>query len=310
MTSPRRASRVTGISDDEVPDVEVVKKPKRSEGPVMLEMDTLRNLLQEQSQGLLQSHQRQLDQAVDRMEKRQEDMFRTMTGRLDEAATKMEQMESVVEALSKRVHVLENAKENSTKASSETSSRMTLVFGGWPRESRRQDILSDLQRALRETRAETFLDDDPFTTGARRSIALANFYARGGEDMGLVKRRMHNVISAFNKTEPKTTAGARIWTSFSKTQQERRKGAHATWIKRILRALNVDEAHAAIDVEHSTGSSWLGGTKVSGIGQVDKDHLFVQDKEGEQHWLHVAGIARELGMTTVEVEKAIHDTQR
>ena len=301
MASPRRANQigVTGISDDDVPDVEVVKKPKRSEGPVMLDMDTLRGLLQEQSQGLLSSHQRQLDQAVSRMEKRQEDMFRTMTGRLDEAATKMEHMQSVMESLSKRVTVLENAKDCSTKAPSETSTRMTLVFGGWPRETRRQVILQDLQRALKETQTVTMLDDDPFTTGPRRSIALANCWPRSGEEMAHVKRRMHNVISAFIRAEPKTSSGERIWTSFSKTQQERKRGAHATWIKKILKALNVDEAHSAVDVERSTGSSWLGSTKVSGIGKVEKDNLFVQERTerttgctwvaspGSWEWLHL-----------------------
>ena len=43
MASPRKASTAMGISDDDVPDVEIVKKPKRSEGTVvMLDMDTLR----------------------------------------------------------------------------------------------------------------------------------------------------------------------------------------------------------------------------------------------------------------------------
>ena len=198
------------------------------------------------------------------MERSQEDMFRTMTGRLDEAASKMEQMEQTIDSRSKRVVALEAGKDSSTKAPSESSPRMTLVFGGWPRESRRQDILHDLQRALKEAGAETYFDDDPFTTGARRSITLANFWPRAGEESTLVKRRMHNIISAFNRTAPKTSAGARIWTSFSRTPAERRRGAHATWIKKILKALNVDEAHAAVDVEHLTGSSWLGGTKVSG----------------------------------------------
>ena len=307
MASPRRSTVVAGISDDEVPEVEVVKKPKKAEAPVLLEMDVLRSLLQEQPQGLLKSHQRQLDQAVDRMEKRQEDMFRTMTGRLDEAASKMEQMESAMDVLTQRVNALENAKENSTKAPSESSSRMTLVFGGWPRESRRQAILSDLQKALRLTETESLPDDDPFTTGARRSIALANFWPRSGEETSLLKRRMHNVISAFNKHAAQTSTGTRIWTSFSKTPQERKRGAHATWIKKIPRALNVDEARSAVDVEHSTGSSWLGSTKV---GSVDKDNLFVQDKDGETHWLHIGGIARELGIATAEVEKAIKETQR
>ena len=310
MTSPRRGPGVTGISDDDVPEVEVVKKPKRAESPVMLDMGTLRALLQEQSQGLLQSHQKQLDQAIDRMEKRQEDMFRTMTGRMDEQATKMEHMESVMETLNKRVQALEASKEGSTKASSEAGGRMTLVFGGWPRETRRQAILQDLQRALKETNTEPMLDDDPFTTGARRSIALANFWPRQGEQPSLLKRRMHNVISAFVKVAPKTSDGVKIWVSFSKTPQERRRGARATWIKKILKALNVDEAHAGVDVEHSTGSSWLGSTKVSGIGAVDKDNLFVRDQEGEQHWLHVGGISRELGMAASEVEQAVKDTQR
>ena len=310
MASPRKGREVTGISDDDVPDLEVVKKPKRSESHVLLEMSTLRGLLQEQSQGLLHSHQKQLDQALARMEKRQEDMFRTVTGRLDETNTKMEHMESVVEALSKRVVALESARDTSTKAPSDTAARMTLVFGGWPRESRRQVILQDLQKAIQETHTEAYFDDDPFMTGARRSIALSNFWPRCGEEHTLLKRRMHNVISAFLKNAPKTAAGARIWASFSKTPQERRRGAHATWIKKILKALNVDEAHAGVDVEHSTGSSWLGSTKVSGIGSTDKDNLYMQEKDGEQHWLRVGGISRELGMAPSEIEQAIRDTQR
>ena len=104
MTSPRRAPGVMGMSDDEVPEVEVVKKPKRSEAPVMLDMDTLRGLLQEQSQGLQQAHQQQLDRALSKMEKKQEDMFRTVTGRLDDATTNMEHMEGVIDALSRGCH--------------------------------------------------------------------------------------------------------------------------------------------------------------------------------------------------------------
>ena len=187
---------------------------------------------------------------------------------------------------------------------------MTLVFGGWPRESRRQTILQDLQKAIRETDTESLMDDDPFTTGARTSIALANFWPRSGEESTLLKRRLHNIISAFNKTAPKNSSGNRIWTSFSKTQQERKKGAHANWIKRLLKHLNVDEAHAAVDVEHSTGSAWLGATKVAGSGHVDKDDLYVDDKDGDRLWLHVGGIARELGTATAEVDRAVQETRR
>ena len=124
----------------------------------------------------------------------------------------MPSAEGVIDALSKRVVALEAIRGTSTKAPSDAGPRMTLVFGGWPRESRRQSILQDLRRALKETQTETFLDDDPFTTGPRRSIALANFYPRTGEENSLLKRRMHNVISAFNKVGPKTSTGARIWT--------------------------------------------------------------------------------------------------
>ena len=83
MPSPRKT--VPEGSDSELEEAKGSKKSRKSvetsSDRVVLEMSTLRLLLQEQSEGLLAAHDKQLDRAVKDMEAKQEAMFRTLHGR-------------------------------------------------------------------------------------------------------------------------------------------------------------------------------------------------------------------------------------
>ena len=73
----------------------------------------------------------------------------------------------------------------------------TLIYGGWARDTRRPDLLHELQKALVSLGVAAELDDTPFATGARRSIALSGFKERPGETYMDMRARMQKVIRAF-----------------------------------------------------------------------------------------------------------------
>ena len=309
MTSPRKQA---GISVDEIPDYEMNKKQKAEHGVVSLEMTALRGLLKGQSDGIMQANQRQLDQAVQRLESKQADMFQTLHPRIDATSQKVDDMEERLALYEKRLAKMEEGSTNAgSEAAAQTSTHMSLVFGGWGRETRRHVIIADIQKAIDATGTKSLFDDMPFTTGPRRSVALANFRPRAQEDTSLMKRRMLDIITRFNKEEPNTALGKRIWATFSKPLRERLRGSPCSWIKPVLGHLNIDLQHAALDLEHSTVSVWLGATKIGGIGAMEgKTGLYIDERNSEQPWIHVAGIAAELGVPTKDVEEAIQSTQK
>ena len=71
--------------------------------------------------------------------------------------------------------------------------RSTLVFGGWSTDTRRQVLLHQLDKALQGLHLKSSLDSDPFTTGARRSVALCQFRTRAQESPGDARQRMLHV---------------------------------------------------------------------------------------------------------------------
>ena len=271
MASPRRG--LDGISDDDIDNESGAKKLKTNPDVVMVDITTLRSLLQEQAAGIVQQQQGQRDSVAKRMEDKQTAMFRTLHTRIDATSDKVEALESQMAEFKERLDKLETAKASAqpTSAAQVNGDRKTLIFGGWPRNSRRGVILEDLGKALAELKVDSQLDDSPFCTGARRSIGMANFWPRNGEGPDQLKKRMFKIISVFNEKYPMNSFGKKIWVSFkfSKPQQERLRGAHAAWARRVLQELKIDLTYAALDVECATASAWLGNSKIAGMDKVE-----------------------------------------
>ena len=59
---------------------------------VTVDVRTLRDLLQEQASGILQSHRGQLDSVAKRLEGKQQEMFRTLRTRIDQASDKVDRL--------------------------------------------------------------------------------------------------------------------------------------------------------------------------------------------------------------------------
>ena len=102
-------------------------------------MKTLRDLLQEQPSEILQSHQGQLDSVAKRLEGTQQEMFRTLRTRIDQASDKVDRLESKMSTLEEQLEQLEKGQQAARPVASGTGSedRATLIFGGWPKNSKR-----------------------------------------------------------------------------------------------------------------------------------------------------------------------------
>ena len=137
----------------------------------------------------------------------------------------------------------------------DTPDRSVWRLGGRQQAS---TILSELGTAL--DRANVRVRSTK--TGAGRSVSLRNFFPR-----------------SVNSGNYKTGAGKRIWVPFSKSKPERLRGAHASWVCRILSELQIDLAHLALDAEYGTASTWLGASKITGLEKLDhQEGIYIDDR--------------------------------
>ena len=259
MASPRKKHDQYDISDDEGMG-ENVKKPKTEANLVTLEMNALRNLLHEKAEQITQAQQKNMDTAMQRMEDKHQALFATLHTRLDATDTRVETLQGVVTELQGRLAALEKRPTPSTTSTSEGPERdrsRTLVYGGWEKGTRRPVILQDVTRALKQLGLEALTDNEAFTTGPRRSVALMHFQLRKEESPEGLRQRMYSVVKGFVDGQLQSCQQKRMWCSFSKPIETRRKGAHAAWLKRALTSLGTDLADKMVDFEYHSGSVWV-----------------------------------------------------
>ena len=199
---------------------------------------------------LLESQQCHLQQVLEGRDVEFKKRFTRMDERMDKHEEQVTEIRKLVEDLARA-----RSDGGSTGyGDSADRHRMTLVWGGWPRESRRQAVLQP-HLVLNRLQVRSLLDADPWTTGPRRGVALANFSWRPGEAEHEVRKRMHQVVVKFANSDA-LLQGRRIWCFFSQTPEERR-ASHASLIKRTVQRI-AKEATDDLDIEYQTGTVWLG----------------------------------------------------
>ena len=153
----------------------------------------------------------------------------------------------------------------------------------------------------------------PFTTGARRSMALSAFKQRPGESFADMRARMHQVVLAFSTGGQLTKAGGKAWCSYSKTRAERAKGAHAGWIKRVVGHLK-PEMISTLDVEWSSGSVWQdslwGSSDLPVPPGTDMRGVLVRDDLEAKPWVSAKLMAADLKLRERDVRACLEELQR
>ena len=296
------------------------KKEKTVGDTVTLEVAKIRDLLVEQSKELLEAQKTQLDTAMKDMEGRfdvrvshVEGQVATLTGQNAALETKVGELEQALQELAGAVKAGAHKPAGGNLDSDRR--RATLVIGGWPRDSRRQTILKELGEAFRKLNLQDQVDEAPFCTGPRRSIALMPVNLRTNETEAEKRARMFKFVSAFASNEILSGSGTKLWCSFSKTPEERSVAAHAALIKRVVASFDSTLAQESLDFEYKTGTAW-GPEYMLGSANLPippkHDHKGI-DYEGEapfRRWIDVGLIAALVGKSAKKVREAVEQCRR
>ncbi|CAE7662879.1 unnamed protein product [Symbiodinium sp. CCMP2456] len=273
----------------------------------------LEELLAKQTATFLQQQKQQLDEGLKDLE------LRTVK-RIEGVQAGVDKLAGRADAAEERVQVLEKALADLTalvKQGGGTSAvgrvpkavderrKGTLVFGGWPRESKRVTILTELAEALKKVDLLGAMDDKPFCTGPRRSVVLLNMPLRQEEDDQARRQRMFSFVTRFQETEITCSAGTRLWCSFSKSPEERAVAGHASWVKRTVQAL--PGGHAAdLEFEYKTGTVWMDQGMVASARlpfppKTDIARVHVEEDNILKPWVNVGLIAQVCGVSPRDV---------
>ena len=314
-------TRVPESSDDE----DGSPKRRRHEHPVSpmrrspdssgsFDWGMLRQMLQEQKADIIAASQEQTTGLLRRLDEKYEQRFLKVEQGCEGLLGKVSTIDS------RRTRVEELLRSGGGVASAgdggslDAKRKFTLVFGGWNQDTQRRVIVSEVEEALDRLDLRRHLDSSPFTTGPRRSVALLYFGPRAGEPESDRKGRMHDVLQALLQAKPVTSHGKKMWVALSRSKQERDVSGHCSWLKRTLASFG--QSHVdGLDVEYSSGTSWMGDHMVASsmrsppvTGQ-DGD-LVWDDRKVCRPWVHVALIARITGISTVDLRSALDEFKR
>ena len=280
------------------------KKQKPSEEA--LSMASIRGLLAEQSLALLQAQQQQITSALSAFEERQ-------SGRMDKVETQLElqgatmgEVQGQIKELQERLAKVETG---GTAVIAGPDRKSTLVFGGWAADTRKGVLLEQLDQALKGLQLKGTLDSAPFTTGARRSVALCQFRRRAQETDGDVRQRMIHVIQVINTSQVQLEGAARpLWASFSKSPEERGRAALAAVVRKAILRM-APERMPDVDVEYPTGRTWVKEDQISGMGEPPDDvrGAKIVTTKGGKGWLDERTLSKWLNVELGELQQLVSE---
>ena len=105
-----------------------------------------------------------------------------------------------------------------------------------------------------------------------------------------------------------------MFATYAKTKAERDIAGHASWVKRAVAEISPQSVRE-LDVEYRTGGVWMGSSFVASAtnphppGVADQDLLWDDHRLGKA-WVHVGGLARELGVSGEALGKCLEEARR
>ena len=289
--------------------------PKRSRGHPsgghaggsdLLTVDGLRMLLEEQSKGLLQAQQNQLSATLAAWEGKQAERLERIESRMDGATDQVEGLQRQVKEIADRLSKVEAQPSGGGHG---PDRRHTLVFGGWQEGTRRTTLLYQLQQAISQLGLTKDFDQEPFCTGARRSVSLCVFRRRQGEDEGHLRDRMLHILQVINASKVSLEGAARpLWCAFSKSPEERGKASLATVVRKAVLRFAPSRI-SDVDVEYATGRSWIKEDQLTGMN----DHTSVPrgvrqvSTRGGDGWIDEKTLAKWVDTDVAEVRGLIDE---
>ena len=294
------------------------KKPRKHASAITVDLETLKGLLADQAAQINETQRACLSQAVTGLradfEAHRDELKRDLHG----TSLRVTAVEEKMSAMQDRLAKLERGDRPAAGSAGTMDDRhkFTLVYGGWPKDSARKDILQSLEQTFDRLELTSLLDTKAFTTGPRRSMALQTFLVRPDETFVSMRNRMSVVIAAIANTTIFLGPGDsnKLWASYSKPKEARLNGGHSAWVRRLVRAVDSTQEQF-LEAEYSTGSCWLHGKRVcAAIDKMPdegvKGDFIVDDTKPQKPWIAAKLIADLLKVTKGEVNRAAANTKR
>ena len=285
------------------------KKPRLGASNSDLTVDMMRALLAETRDSLMLSTKEVIRSEVAALEDRQEVRLKKLDDTVAGQGGRLAEMEKQLSTLQGRMDKLEDG--GSTTASSDLSDsgrKLTLVVGGFPRDSRKQVVLETVQKMIQDLRLDNQLDRSPFCTSPRTSFCLLPFTRRVGESYAEARDRMHKAMGVMIRSQTMVDGSKRpLWVGPSKTKEERAVAAHCSFIRKVVAYFSPDRV-ADIDSDYGRGTAWLGRSKLGCAKSQpgDSDHkIFRFVSKPNEPWIDLSAMASELQSDVDEVESYV-----
>ncbi|CAE7946760.1 Ank3 [Symbiodinium sp. KB8] len=269
-------------------------------------IEAIQELLAQQSATLMEAQRSTISQ----LEARQNEKIQALDSKIGRQGTVTDNLCQAVRDLESRLSKVEQSKGAIGPGGVQTDPRyrLTLVFGGWGKQTRRHIILHQLSEAIDKLNLKQYIDSAPFTTGPRRSVALCNFHVKEDETPGDTKTRMFAVIQAVNAAKASLQGGDRpLWCSFSRTTEERGKAAVPGFVKKVV-LTHRPESKGELDVEYASGMSWMGEHQLSGMGdKPEGDGVAMVETRAGKGWIDVKRLADATGVSSATVQEMVDE---
>ena len=166
----------------------------------MVDLESLKGLLAEQAAQINESQRASLAEFVQGIRREMDDHRREVRHELEARDTKVQAIEDKVEGLAGKVDkLLQGGVERAGGVThDEERHKYTLVYGGFPKDTPRAELLKKLEDAMGQLDLKSLLDSPAFTTGPRRSLALQTFHIRPNETFVGMRNRMSVIIAAIS----------------------------------------------------------------------------------------------------------------
>ena len=279
-------------------------KSRRSEGGSGVTIEQLQRLLGETQNAIMQHQKDILRDELGRLEAKNEDRFSAIDKTLENHERKFETLTKSIQDLQRRQGDHDASSSTTASATSRSEDRQTVVVGGWPRDTRRQQILSKLSSVISDLDLTNLLDRDAFVTGARRSFALIPFSQRRHESKEDCRERMHSVIGRIMRAKITLPSQDRpIWAAVSKPPAERARAQHCSLVRNLVKFFSPTKVED-LECEYGRGIVWLGDHQLSDATMpcsVTDANLWRDETRDNKPWINVGAISAEIQADQEEI---------
>ena len=217
-------------------------------------------------------------------------------------AEALERLQEGQDMMAKRLAALES-REPSSVASTDASEgrKQAIILGGWPRDTPKANILSDVKALAADLDLHANLGDY-FVPGQRNSICICPMEGRGTyEDKGKMLALIGKIQAARFQTEH-LMDGKHVWATLSRPKSERERASHTSKMRRLLYTLGWDARQS--DAEYPTGTLWAKDKLLGSVTRSRPQAGTCEAGRAANSWIDVAAFCSITGKTGEEVLNA------